>query len=227
MFDPHRPPFLVIPFDKQNAHSFPESAGYIHHPFDESRILVSHGEGWTFPVSVAQHAIPKRPLLLVRDKGGVTSEGSSSLKGYAHQFVDAAGNPPAVAHNQAIFSELPDDEWMLIESTVDVIWMQYGYKNQYLGEAGTESMRIRYGKLIILRLTIEEDLGPSLDRRADMREMHNRQYRVCETPILNTAWSVMDKDTWEYLGPFLKDHGLAKYHDAIYTASERAGYRPS
>ena len=224
MFHLNRPPFLVLPLAKEHSDVFPESAGYLHHPFDEKRILISHSEGWTVPVSVSQSKCIDEAYLMVRNKGGITSEGSSFLNGYAHQFVASEGQEPEALHH-VVFSETPDEEWMLIEDTVDAIWMQYGYKNQVLG--GSESMRIRYGKLIIFRMSIEEDWGPSLDRRADIPEMHNRQLRVRETQLLNTGWSVMDQDTWEYLGPFLKERGLDKYHDAIYTASVRAGYKPS
>ena len=226
MFDSHHPPLLTLLMNKAQALNFPEERGYVHHPVAEDQVALCYGEGWTFPVSVEQKRFitESLPLLLVRNKGGVTSEGSTFLKGYAHQFIRSNGQEPEYLMEKEIFPDSPDVKWMLIPNQVNMIWLQYGYKNQHLGGSGYDTQEFHYGKIMIRELTVVEDISPRLDRKADVANMHNIQYRVFDNQILNTSWNSEESETSIRLQEILASRGLYDYQEAVSIALKRAGY---
>ena len=224
MFDIKHPPFLVVPAEMNHVNDFPESAGYRHHPFSKDKMLLSYGEGWTFPISVKKkELLSEPPLMLVRNVGGVTSESSTARSGYAHQFVSDEGGEPECLYRRNIFGGGPEDEWMLVPGTVDAVWLQFSSKYQFLGE-GSDSIEYQYGKMIILRLEIETDAAPSMDRKADIPEMRDIQYRVCDRQVCSTSWSMADNSTLEFLSKMLSERSLDGYYGAVKTALLRAGF---
>ena len=226
MFDPSCPPLLVLLMKPDQVASFPESDGYIHHPISESQVALCYREGWTFPVTPDRmKLITGRPLMLVRDRGGVTSEGSTFLKGYANQFVNDCGGTPGFEEKLAIFNEGPQDEWMLVPCNVNVIWLQYGYKYQFLGGSGHERQEFHYGKLMIRELTVVEDYAPRFDRKADIAAMHSKQFRVHDHQLLDTSWNRADGGTLQQIQELLLSRGLNVYLKAVEAALMRAGLK--
>ena len=226
MFSSSHPPLLVLPVSPEMAANFPKDRGYNQHPLDDKTLALSYMSGWTFPLSIEQREhIKATPLLLVRNKGGVTSEGSTFIKGYAHSFIRSDGQPPESVYNQAIFLDKPNEKWMLVPDRVNVVWLQCGYKNQYLGDLGNDMEKYHYGKLMILNYTIEMDIAPRLDRKADVLQMREIQYRVHDKQLLNASWSRVDDTTQEYLYTLLSEHGLEGYKETVSEALHRAGFR--
>jgi len=209
--------------DKRQADFFNKDARYCLHPFLENNMLVSCVDGWTFPFKTKEF-LPGPPMLMVRNKGGVTSESSTVRKGYAHQFVNEQGEDAECIYKRAIFPEAPDIEWMLVPHTVNAVWLQYGDKSQYLGEKGYDILKQQFGKLIIFRMTVDLDIAPCMDRKADITELHDHQYRVRSTQLLNTSWSISDQDSQAHLFALLAERRLEKYQRAVAAALARAGF---
>ncbi|MCL2125757.1 MAG: hypothetical protein FWH33_07190 [Oscillospiraceae bacterium] len=225
MFDLKHPPILVVPIANQHTASFPEKAGYRQHELLDGKTLLSFGDGWTFPVPVRKKAmLSEPPMLLVKNTGGVTSESSRARSGYAHQFVDENGSDPECVYRCSIFTDIPD-EWMFISDTVNAIWLQFTSQNQYLGDDAADMIAYQYGKLIIMNLSIVTDIAPSMDRKADIPEMHDIQYRVCDRQVFNTSWNITDRDTGSFLAESLTAQTLERYRSAVDIALARAGYR--
>ena len=226
MFDEKRPPILVIPLASQHIREFDKHSGFHNHPYMNNNMLVSFGDGWTFPVSVRKKdLISEPPLMLVRNSGGVTSESSRSRSGYAHHFVREDGSEPDSVRKLDIFHKKTDEEWMLIPDTVNVVWLQFTTQNQYLGNEGSDMIQYQYGRLIILNLRIVVDVAPSLDRKADIPEMHDMQYRVKDQQLFNTSWSMTDIDSASHLSDILTECSLDRYKDAVDIALHRAGFK--
>ena len=225
MFDIHHPPILVVPVAAQHIYDFSEKAGYHNHLFFDNKVLLSYGDGWTFPVPARKKTVlTEPPMLLVRNKGGVTSESSRARSGYAHQFINDNGSEPVCFYERSIFSEAPD-EWMFINDSVNVIWLQSTTQNQYLGGEGSDMLLYQYGKLIIMKLAIVMDVAPSLDRKADITDMRDIQYRVSDQQIFNTSWNMTDRDTKQHLTQVLSERGLDCFQNATEISLLRAGYK--
>ena len=225
MFDFAHPPFLVFSIDDQNIKIFPEKEGYIHHPFTDGKTLVSYGGGWTFPVPVKKKAIlTEPPMILVKNTGGVTSESSRARSGYAHQFVNEDGSDPECIYKCSVFQEIPD-EWMFIADTVSAVWLQFTSQNQYLGDTGADMLTYQYGKMIITKLTVVRDIAPRMDRKADIPEMHDMQYRVSDRPVFSINWNMTDRNTSQYLSEELSSRTLDRYQKAVEISLLRAGFR--
>ena len=225
MFEQKNPPFLVIPVASERAYAFPETAGYNHHRMTQEKTLISYGDGWIFPVPAKKKEfITESPLMLLRNIGGVTAESSTSRSGYAHQFVGNDGKEPEYVYKQSLFKDDTGEDWMLIADTVDVIWLQFSIKYQFLGDAGTDAIEYQYGKLIIMNMVIVKDIAPSLNRKADIPELHDIQYRVSDRQVLGSDWSMADTNTRQYLSNLLVDRGLDRYREAVDYALLRAGF---
>ena len=225
MFDSAQPPLMVFSMTPEQAGHFPVSDGFVHHPISESRILVCYKTGWTFPVSVQNREfITEAPYLFVRNKGQVTSQGSTFLKGYGHQVVNDAGREPDCFLKHAVLPDNPDVEWMLVQNKVNMIWLQYGYKNQYLESGYSDMIKYHYGKLMIIKLSIEEDTVPRIDKKADIAGAHDKQYRVCDQHVYKTNWHLVDQDPVNYLFEQLSLNDLDRYKDAVRVTMLRAGY---
>ena len=224
MFDSTHPPLLVLPITEQQKSLFPTHEGYNLHPVDDHRSLVCYKSGWTLPLSVHQNKfISETPLLLVRNKGRVTSEGSSFLKGYAHEFVQADGSEPEYEFSDSIFSDMPDIKWSFVKKAVDAIWLQYGYKSQYFNDPSLGMEKLHYGKLLIFSFVIERDFAPRLDKNADNHELHDTLYRVADRQLLHEVWNVSDKNPHLFIANLLNENGLGVYRRAVETALSRAG----
>ena len=224
MFNSIHPPILVLLMTTEQAAYFPAKDGYIHHALGDDQVALCHREGWTFSVSAEQRQfITRKPMLLVKNSGGVTSEGSTFLKGYANQFVDDEGKEPEYDLKRAMFPDEQQAEWMMVSDKVNVIWLQYGYKNQHLGLAHDEQEN-HYGKLMIRSLTVMEDFAPRFDRKADIVEMHSMQYRVYDRLLLDMSWNRTDGSSLQQIQELLHSRKLDNYRDAVNVALQRAGF---
>ena len=223
MFDSSRPPLLVQPIEMRNFTLFPTHEGYVIHPIDNDKAIASYKLGWTFPLSVQMQALTTElPLLLVRDKGRITSSGSTFEKGYAHQFCREDGQPPEVHQRLNIFPDKPSQEWMLIRDSVTVIWLQYSSKTQYLGGLGQDMEHHYGGKLLIRNFVIQQAHAPRLDKASDIATAGEKQYRVESSTIFEHSWDLMDQDAVVYLQETLSANGISCYQDAVVTALNRA-----
>ncbi|MCL1906002.1 MAG: hypothetical protein FWG06_03225 [Clostridiales bacterium] len=224
MFDSTQPPLLVLPVTMQQTTLFSSQEGYNLHITNENRVFVSYKRGWTLPLSVQQRKfVSTEPLLLIRNKGRITSEGSTFIKGYAHQFADENGKEPAYVLKEAIFPDATDTEWTLVPGKVNMVWLQYGFKNQYCGDSSVDMEKFYYGKIMVFRFSIVEDVAPRLDKKADIPDTHEKQYRVMEDLLLNEGWSLTDGDTQQHIISLLSSHGLGAFTDAAKTALKMAG----
>lgn len=223
MFNSSSPPLLVQPASMLQYSLFSPHEGYIIHPLDEKKILACYKDGWTFPVSVHQRKyVSEPPRLLIRNSGGVTTAGTTFNKGYAHQFCREDGQEPQCICKRVIFPDKPDEEWMLIEDTIVMIWFQYGYKAQYCGGSTFEVENNYYGKLIISRLGIKEDFAPRFDKYADIVSEGAAQYRVESRQYYNGGWNVKDRKPEEYLKELLTLNKLERFSSALTFALKRA-----
>ena len=223
MFNSSRPPLLVQPITAHHFTLFPTHEGYTIHPIDSNLSLVSYKQGWTIPLSLQMQAfVTEEPLLLVRDKGGVTSGGSTSSKGYAHQFCNGDGSPVKPFLKSALFPDKPKEEWMLVRGSASIVWLQYGSKTQFLGSSGHQTTRNDYGKLLIRDFTIREAFAPRLDRASDIASAGEKQYRVESHKAFADNWSLTDGDTAAYLEKKLSEHQLDHYWPAVNIALKRA-----
>ena len=226
MFDSSHPPLLVIPTAARHYTSFPSHEGYVFHPVDDDRALVCYKKGWTIPLSVQMQAIiTEAPLLLVRDKGRITSSGSTTDKGYAHQFSHINGQPPEVYLQKAIFPDRPSEEWMLIRNSVTVVWLQYNSKTQYLGSLGHDMEHHYTGKLLIRDFVIKQSYAPRLDRASDVANAGEMQYRVESRTIFEHNWDLTDQDTDVYLEKVLSENDLVPFKPSVMIALNRSMQR--
>ncbi|MCL1828903.1 MAG: hypothetical protein FWG32_05345 [Oscillospiraceae bacterium] len=225
MFSSKCPPLLVLPTDPQTEAYFPADKGYCIHPLNESLKLVSYRDGWTLPLPAQEKKVTtEAPLLLVRNKGGVTSQSSTIIKGYAHQFVKDDGKAPVPLYKQAIFPDEPEDEWLLIPNTVNVVWLQYGFSNQPLGsDLAVDTEMCHYGKILILKLLTEEDRAPRLDKKAEYANMHDRQYRVRDMQLFSINWSLINRNVRQFIFEQLSVRDMEMYAPAVDVALSRAG----
>lgn len=225
MFNSLQPPMLVQPIQIRYNSLFPSHEGYCVHYLNENQALVSYKDGWTFPLSIQQQRfISMQPFLMLKESGRITSSSSTFSKGYAHQFCQENGAEPAYMSIEAIFPDLPDDMWMLIPSTITLIWLQYGNKNQYCGESGFDLERIYYGKLLIRKFNIKEVFAPKMGKDAADAMPGDKMYHIDSTQLYKGDWSFKDKDTNEYLREVLKSQNLERYQTAVTIALKRAGY---
>ena len=223
MFNPSRPPLLVQPINKEHVDLFPAEAGYEIHSFSEDQVLVGYRSGWTFPLSPSQQkCVSIAPILMVRNSGGITTSSSTTTKGYAHQFCQENGQEPVCLYEHSIFSD--QNNWMLIQDSVTMIWLQYGNQSQYyLGESGSHMDRIHYGKLLIRKFDVKEDIAPGFDKKADDISFNAKQLRVESNQIYLGGWSVATDDVAEdYLHTLLSSNQLARYINAVTLALKRA-----
>lgn len=223
MFNSLYPPLLVIPVPKEYVTLFPLHEGYYTHVLAEDQALVSYKDGWTIPLTVQQKKyIDTSPLLMVKDSGGITTDSVTSTKGYAHKFCRKDGQEPVFLHKLAMFPEQPDSQWMFIQNSVTMIWLQYGNKNQYCGESSFDMERIYYGKLLIREFDIREDIAPSFDKRADDITLNAKQFRVESHQFYNGAWCVNDYPPEKHLQEILTANNLDHYLSAVTGALEKA-----
>ena len=223
MFDSTRPPLLVLPIPTSLITLFPTHEGYNIHPIDNDQILVSYKQGWTMPLSIQiQKFAAEEPLLLVRDKGGITAGASTSDVGYSHQFCSDDGNTPDVALQCAIFPDRPNEQWMLIHKSVTVIWVQYSSSTQYLGGEGHDMEHHYSGKLIVKNFAIRHEFAPRIDRASDTTSESEKQYRIEGRTIFENNWNLTDRDVAEYLGKLLPENGLECYIPAAVKALNRS-----
>ena len=223
MFDSSRPPLLVQPIVTRNLTLFPTHEGYNLHPIENDMILISYKHGWTFPLSVQMQAlISKEPLLLVRDKGGITSGGSYTEKGYAHQFCREDGRAPSIHMRLNLFPERPSEEWMLIQNSITIIWVQYNSTTQYLGDEGHDMEHNYNGKLIIRDFVIKKAFAPRIDKASDIDTKREKQYRVESKTIFDHSWELKDEDPALYLEKTLAANDLERYNPSVATALKRA-----
>ena len=224
MFELSCPPLLFQQIDKEHIRFFPSEAGYQIHPLSESQILVGYRNGWTFPLSVEQQkCVSTEPILLVRNSGGVTTSSGTTIKGYAHEFCQGNGQDPVCLYKQKLFPEQPDVDWMLIQDTVTMIWFQYGNKNQHLGDSGFVE-RIYYGKLLIRKFSVKDDIAPGFDKKADDISYSGKQFRVESHHIYLGGWNVAtdDDSVADYLHTLLSSNHLDRYANTVTTALKRA-----
>ena len=223
MFASSRPPLLVLLIPVQQMSLFPQSEGYDTHYFSADHILVNYKDGWFFPLSVTQQKlVTSPPMLLVRSKGRVTTEGGTFKKGYAHQFCSEDGQEPVSLYQQEIFDDQPGVKWMLVQDSVTMVWVQNGNKSQYLGESGSDIERISYGKIIIRKFLVENDYEPKLDKNADNLNLCARLYRVSSVDFLNMEWSVSDQPAEEYLRGVLAENQIERYMPPVKAALDLA-----
>ena len=221
MFDMLRPPLLVHMINNEHIALFPANEGYQSHPFSEDHTLVGYSSRWTFPLSVPQQkCVSVPPMLLVRNSGGVTSSSSTTTKGYAHEFCLENGQEPECFYKQNLFPEKSNDNWMLIQNTVTMIWFQYGNKTQYYSTGDLE--RIYYGKLLIRKFDITEDVAPGFDKKADIMSLHSKQLRVESHHIYLGGWNVTDDSPELHLNTLLSSNNLGRYIKAVNAALKRA-----
>jgi hypothetical protein len=227
MFNVGHPPLLVIPVGMKQAKLFPENEGYNLHTVSPDEAYVCYKTGWTFPLSVDMKnsfgAFTEKPLMLVRDKGRATAQGVNFLKGYAHTFVTDDGNTPDVPVNKQIFPDDKHTNWLLVSGYVNVIWLQYGYRSQTAVGPVTYQEQMDYGKILILKLEIVKDNAPRLDKKADVPEMHDIQYRVSERQLLYEDWSVKNQNPMIYIGKMLDSKGLGVFKGAVAKSLSVAG----
>ncbi|MCL1805677.1 MAG: hypothetical protein FWG28_06755 [Clostridiales bacterium] len=223
MFASSRPPLLVLLIPVQQLSLFPQSEGYDTHYFSADHVLISYQDGWYFPLSVLQQKfVTAPPMLLVRSKGRLTTEGGTFRKGYAHQFCGENGGEPESLYQREIFDDKPGVKWLLVEDSATMIWLQYGDKSQYLGESGSDIERIYYGKLIIRKFTIESDYEPKLDKNADHTSLCAKLYRVGSTDHCIRDWSVEDRAPEEYLQEVLAEMGIERFMPSVRAALNQA-----
>lgn len=223
MFNSSNPPLLVQFANTQQITVFSQHEGYNIHFLSADKSLVSYREGWTFPLSVHQrNYITDPPLLMVKNKGRLTTSGSTFNKGYAHQFCDENGREPDALYQMEIFPDQPGVKWMLVKNTVVMIWLQYGNKNQYCGDSSFDMERIYYGKLIIRKFVIEEDYAPRLDKEADNTDSCSKQYRIDSHDLYNESWNTSTKEPETVLQELLADKNLERFAPAVMTALKKA-----
>lgn len=226
MFNPSHPPLLVQPIRMGHMHStlFPYHEGYCVNYLDEVQALISYKDGWTFPLSSQQHRfVSEPPQLMVKNAGGITSASSTVTKGYAHQFCEEDGTELVNQRWEAVFPDQPEIKWMLIPNSITMIWLQFGNKNQYCGQYGSDIERIYYGKLLIRKFSIEEDFSPRLGKDAADPFLSAKQYRVHSHQVYHEDWSITDQDANSYICKLLTHHNLERYQTAVLIALKRAG----
>ena len=224
MFELSRPPLLVQLIDKEQSSFFPSDAGYQVHPLSEKQVMVGYRSGWTFPLSVQQQkCVSAAPIFLVRNSGGITTSSGTTIKGYAHEFCQENGGEPLCLYKQKLFPEQPDVDWMLIQDTVTMIWFQYGNKNQHLGDSGFME-RIYYGKLLIRKFSVRDEIAPGFDKKADDISHSAKQFRVESHHIYLGGWNVTtdDDSVANYLHTLLSSNHLDRYTNAVTVALRRA-----
>ena len=223
MFDSTRPPLLVQPISAHHLTLFPTHEGYNLHPINNNQTLVCYKQGWTFPLSLQMQALTTdEPLLLIRDKGGRTSSGSASEKGYSHQFCCTDGNPIDPWMKLQIFPDKPSEEWMLARSPISVVWLQYSSNTEYLGTSGHNTVHFYSGKLLIRDFIIQHAFAPRLDRASDVVTAGEKQYRLESNKTFEDSWSLADEDVAQYLEKTLSDSNLEHYWPAVSIALKRA-----
>lgn len=223
MYDSANPPFLTLSVSPDKATMFSQQDGYSTHTAPDDQILVGFRDGWTLPLSVQQNKqISSEPMLLIRDTGHITSAGSSFNKGFAHQFCMLDGSILPDNLVRSVFPDRPKDRWMLVPEGVAMVWLQYSYKYQSLGELGHDTERFYYGKLLIISLTICKDFMPRLDQNADNLDMRSILYRVEEKHLATHDWNTIDEEPREHLLNFVSSNNLERYSPAIETALNRA-----
>lgn len=223
MFDSSRPPLLVQPVGRDLITLFSPHEGYNVHYVSEEQALVCYKDGWTFPLSVQQQKyVNMPPLLMVKDSGGVTSTSSTTTKGYSHKFCTESGQEPVYNYKRSVFPEEPETEWMFIQDTVTMIWFQYGCKTQFLGGSGHDIERIYYGKLLIRKFDIIEDIAPGFDKKADNISSCSKQLRVGSSQLYNDGWNVDNEYPEKYLKELLLANKLERYEKVVLDAFSMA-----
>jgi hypothetical protein len=223
MFDQYNPPFLTIPVTASETDMLTKHQWYRSHTTPEGKMLASFQEGWILPLSAQEKkGLSGEPLLLLRNTGCVTSEGSSFAKGFSHQFCKVNGDELTDEYNARIFVSDRGEDWMLVPGSAAVIWLQYSYKMQYLGELGQDSDTYFYGKILITTLTIKRDSVPRLDKHADDLSLRAIQYRVEEKILISRDWLTEDDRPLEHLKGILASHDLDRYGNALEHAIKRA-----
>ena len=226
MFDSSRPPLLVLLIPVQQLPLFTESEGYNAHYFSADHILISYKEGWSFPLSLQQQKFATEPpLLLVRSKGRITTAGGTFNKGYSHQFCNEDGGAPSYLYQRELFDDQPGANWMFVQNTITMVWLQYGNTNQYLGEAGSDIERTYYGKLIIRKFLVDLDYAPRLDKNADNSSLCAKLYRVESSDFFNQSWTAIDQAPEAYLNSALRAAGLDRFAPAVKAALKQANTR--
>lgn len=219
MFNPLNPPFITLPVTPEDAKMLSKHEGYNTHVTSDDQTLVSFQEGWTLPLTAQEkRQITAEPLLLLRNSGKITSEGSSFARGFAHQFCKVHGDALSDDYIKEVFPDRKHDKWMLIPDSAAVVWLQYSYKTEYLGESGHDSETYYYGKLLISTLTVQRDSVPRLDKSADNLGLRAIQYRVEEKVLLSREWSTNEEKPQEYLLNILSANDLDQYKSALETA---------
>ena len=223
MFDSSSPPLLVQPVATDHITLFPPHDGYNIHPYDDKFNFVSYKRGWTIPLSLQmQSLVTEEPLLLVRNKGGITSSGSTSVSGYAHHFCNKDATPLDPYLKLSIFQERPSEEWMLVRNSTTIIWLQYSCKTQFIGSAGNSTIHFYYGKLLIRDFHIRQDFEPRLNRASDIITNGEKLYRVESSTIFSDNWGLTDEDTAEYLEKKLTDNALSRFWPTVGSALKTA-----
>lgn len=216
MFNPLNPPFLVLPVTSEESEKLMKHEGYYSHTTYDDQALVSFQDGWTLPLSPDEKkSISSEPLLLLRNSGRITSEGSSSAKGFAHQFCKINGDELSRDHANRVFAERLRENWMLVPESAAVVWLQYQYSTQYLGEEAHDSVTYYYGKLLICTLVIQRDSVPRLDKNADNLSMRPVQYRVEEKVLISRDWNTTDEDPVNYLMGLLSESSLDRFKPTL------------
>ena len=212
MFNPTNPPFITLPITPTEAKMFSKHEGYNAHEVSADLTLVSFQEGWTLPLSAQEKKLViEEPLLLLRNTGKITSEGSSFARGFAHQFCKMNGDDLPKNLVKVVFPDRKDENWMLVPESAAVVWLQYSYKTEYLGESGHDSETYYYGKLLISTLAVQRDSVPRLDKNADNLGLRAIQYRVEEKVLISREWTTTDEDPQGYLMDILSSHDLDHY----------------
>lgn len=225
MFSSLQPPMLIQPINMRYSSLFPPHEGYTVHFIDENQAFAGYKDGWTFPLSGQQQRfVSAPPMLLIKESGCITSAGSTFSKGYAHQFCQENGTEPIYLSLQALFPDRPEDKWMLVPNSVTMVWLQYRNKNQYCGDSGYEMERIYYGRILIRRLDIVELFPPRIGKDAANPNMGDKMYYINTVNLFKDDWSLVDRDTNEYLCEALANQKMERYQHAVTIALKRAGY---
>ena len=227
MFDSYGPPLLVQPIAKEYVSLFSPHEGYaVHYLFDDL-ILAGYKDGWIFPVTPQQQVyIKEAPMLMVKNSGAVTSRTSTTTKGYAHVFCRENGGEPGALYKLKIFPAESDAEWLLINERVTMIWLQYGEKLQFLGDAGHESERFHYGKLLIRHFEIKENYQPLFDKKADIQSSGAKLRRVEATQVLSSGFNVTNDDPKKSLLELLAARALERFETPVLEALAVASENP-
>lgn len=221
MFDSSRPPLLVQPIHGEHSTLFPMHEGYHVHHLSAEQTLLGFRDGWTFPVSAQQRKYVKDPpLLMVKNDGRVTMNIGASLKGYAHEYCGENGEAPPVVFRHVLFPDQDDADWMFIQDTVTMIWLQLGINAQFCGR---EIEKFSYGKLLIRRFSIHEDIAPGFDKKADCTDLNAKQFRVETQHLYLGSWGVNDESPKRHLLELLAAEGLDRFKSVVSLALERAG----